>query len=76
MNRFFSKYRGVVINGLILFSLVTAMILQDGTLKDFFIGIGTGAALINFGRAIGDLKSKNNSNYIKGRNNNDSLNMN
>lgn len=74
MSRIFFKFRSVIINGLILGSLVTAMILQDGALKDFFIGLCTGAALINLGKAIGDLKSK--SNYIKGQSSNDSLNMN
>lgn len=76
MSRIFFKFRSVIINGLILVSLVTAMILQDGALKDFFIGLGTGAALINFGKAIGDLKSKNNTNYVEGHGGNDSLNMN
>ena len=76
MNRNFLKYRGVILNCLILSSLVIAIILQDGALKDFFLGLGTGAALINFGRAIGDLKSKNNNNYIKDENRNESLNLN
>jgi len=76
MNRNFLKYRDVIINGLILFSLATVIILHDSALKDFFLGLGTGAALINFGRAIGDSKSKNNANYIEGHERNDSLNMN
>lgn len=76
MSRIFFKYRSVIINGLILFSLLTAFFLQDGALKDFFIGLATGAALINFGRVIGDLKAKNNNNCIAGHDRTDSFNMN
>jgi hypothetical protein len=75
MNRSFLKYRSSIINGLIFFSLVTATFLHNGGLKDFFLGLATGAALINFGRAIGELKYKNNSNYITDHESND-LNMN
>jgi hypothetical protein len=75
MSRSFFKYRSAIINAVILFSLITALVLQNGDLKDFFLGLATGAALINFGRAIGELKSKNNSNYITDHEGND-LNMN
>jgi hypothetical protein len=76
MNRSFFKYRGVIINAVILFSLITALILQNGDLKDFFLGLATGAALINFGKAIGDSRSKASINYITDNESSDGLNMN
>ena len=54
MNKIFYKYKAIIINGFILISLITAMILQNGALKDFFIGMATGAALVTFGQSIAE----------------------
>ncbi len=63
MNKIFFKYKAIIINGFILISLITAMILQNGALKDFFIGMATGAALVTFGQSIAEVKSKAKGNY-------------
>jgi hypothetical protein len=63
MNKLFFNYRPVIISGLILFSLLTAMILKNGDLKDFFIGVATGAALIAFGQSIVKVRSQEKNKY-------------
>jgi len=76
MSRIFFRYRRVIINAVILFSLITALVLQDGDLKDFFLGLATGAALINFGKAISESRSKTNINYITDHESNNGFKMN
>ncbi len=63
MMKLFFNYKPVIINAIILFSLLTAMILKNGDAKDFFVGIATGAALITFGQSIVKVKSKEKNKY-------------
>ncbi len=63
MTKLFLNYRPVIINAIVLFSLLTAMILKNGDARDFFVGIATGAALITFGQSIAKVKSKEKNKY-------------
>ncbi len=49
MTRFFFKYRSVIISGLILIAVLIASF-TSGTIKDGFLGLATGAALVSFGQ--------------------------
>ena len=63
MQNAFYKYRPIIINGIILLALIIAMVCKDGNVKDFFLGLGTGAALVNFGLSIKLVKEKENGSY-------------
>lgn len=57
MYRLFYKYRPVIVSGLILISLVVATFASN-SIKDFFVGVATGAALLSFGQSLGEVQSK------------------
>ncbi len=57
MYKLFYKYRPAIISGLILIFLIIANFTSDA-LKDFFLGAGTGVALISFGKTLTEIKSK------------------
>ena len=57
MTRVFFKYRSVIISGFILISLLIASF-TSGSIKDGFLGIATGAALVSFGQTIAEMKLK------------------
>lgn len=57
MSKIFFKYGSVIVSGVILISLLIASFVS-GSIKDFFLGAATGAALISFGQTIGEMKSK------------------
>jgi len=58
MHGIFYKYRQVIVSGLIVMSLIVANFFSAGSLRDFFVGMGLGVALVSFGQSIGDVKSK------------------
>lgn len=53
----YNKYRNVIINGLILLALTVASFVPESNLRDCFLGVGFGAALVNFGISLRELKS-------------------
>jgi len=62
----FSKYRNVISNGIILFSLIGIFVVSGDGLRSFFLGLGTAAALMNFGESMTEIKKqKVNSNVSK-----------
>jgi hypothetical protein len=58
MYKLFYKYKPAILTGFILISLLIANF-TVGSIKDFFIGMSTGAALISFGQSLRELKAKN-----------------
>ena len=61
MYKIFFKYKAVIISGLILISLITAMILHNGALKGFFYRHGNWCS-------IGYFWSKHSRSKIKSKN--------
>ena len=51
-----SKYRNVILSGLILFSLIAALLTNGDALRSGFLGMGTGIALVSFGESISQMK--------------------
>ncbi len=64
MSKLFFKYRVVIISGILLLSLLFAMFLKDGNVRDFFIGLATGVALVIFGQNISTVKSEQKNQHI------------
>jgi hypothetical protein len=62
MYRLFYKYKPVIISGFILISLIAANF-TSAVLRDFFLGLATGAALVNFGQSLGEIKAKKKINH-------------
>ena len=62
MFRIFNKYKTV--SGLILLSLIIALLAPEGSIKSFFIGLGTGAAMVSFGNSLMEIKNKKSDSYI------------
>jgi len=52
------KYRNVILNGLILFSLIAALFANGDALRSGFLSFGTGVALIIFGESIAEIKKQ------------------
>ncbi len=57
--RIFYKYRNVLINVFIVFSLMGALIATGEKSRSFFLGMGTAAGLFIFGERIGNKKRQN-----------------
>lgn len=57
MYKLFLRYQQILVNGLILGALSVYIFAANSGLKDVFLGIGFGAALVSFGKALGDVKS-------------------
>ena len=62
MFRIFNKYKTV--SGLILLSLIIALLAPEGSIKSFFIGLGTSAAMVSFGNSLMEIKNKKSDSYI------------
>jgi len=56
----FVRYQQVIVNGLILGALAAGLFVTRSGVKELFLGIGFGAALVSFGKAWGDLKAGGN----------------
>lgn len=61
----YSKYRNVIINGIILLALIVVGFIPESNLRDGFLGAGFCAALVNFGISMSELKSRKGKIYLK-----------
>lgn len=62
MYKLYYKYKPAFISGFILISLIAANF-TSAVLRDFFLGVATGGALVNFGQSLGEIKAKKKINH-------------